>query len=761
MSDTGKLTTFFRLINEESSIRIPKVQRDYAYGRDDDKARDILHGMLDTMLAALKDNKQEIFDFVYGGPYAKDDDSQTGMIPLDGQQRLTTLFLLHFYASLFAKDESGTPIDISILKNFSYETRQSANDFRLKLVTDIRDRLLQHDYPSTKTGIMEFIRNDSNFSPAYTYDPTISSMLVVLGEIEKRFADFSDLWEALTERDNLCFYHITLEKFGLTDELYIKMNSRGKKLTEFEIFKADLLDDVKRLSPDKVFDIAKKLDTEWMDMVWDQFPEKPAEADKAYMCLLSNLIRIAHNWFPSNNSIISPRLCSSSEIEFVENVLTFMHDIYLRKGGFENWWAKYYYEDNNVVGKPDKIRLFKIEEPLFVKIMKEQLSVPEIIIFAATYFSSELNLPEDVAFKRLRIIRNLTRANQRANSAHTPHLPIFIQDVKDILTSETLPSTNVSKFIGTSLEEEDRKLRLSYKDYSELLQFENHQILDASLSLFMDKYLAEDSDAAIMISQLTKFVSFFDNDCKSKENFERLRVSFIFKDLEYWQAPVNNDTEDVKRRFFFHAPKDYPSFFFKNRTREHQDEILEVIDRISSPSSLMNNEEKCKEFLISDWQYYMAKYPSANNPATNSGCYGWKDIENRPLEAYILNSTYFEGWNLGWSMMLNILFVQIEKKYLLRWDTHQRPIDISDLGLFIDFAQEGWILSSIDNPERLIEFKNDISALSEAIWNPESMTLTVPHNSKADKDYVETIVDILNLIAKHQQDAVPREDEEV
>lgn len=748
MSDTGKLTTFFRLISEESSIRIPKVQRDYAYGRDDEKTRDILHGMLDTMLKALKENRQEIFDFVYGGPYAKDDDSQTGMIPLDGQQRLTTLFLLHFYASLFAKDASGNPIDVSILKKFSYETRQSANEFRLKLITDIRDRLLKYDYPSLKTGIMEFIRDDSDFSPAYTYDPTISSMLVVLGEIEKRFAHYPDLWQDLTERDNLCFYHITLEKFGLTDELYIKMNSRGKKLTAFEIFKADLLDDVGRLAPDMAFDMARKLDTEWMDMVWNQFPENPAEADKAYMCLLSNLIRIAHNWSCQNNPAISSELCSREEIILIERILSFMHEIYRDKGGFEKWWSKYYYEDYDVVGKPDKIRLFKIEEPLFVKIMKEQLSVPEIIIFVATYLASELCLPDNEAFKRLRIIRNITRANQRANSAHTPHLPIFIQDVKKIMETETLPSTTTSKFIGTSLEEESRKLLLPDESYSELLKFENHQVLDASLSLFLDKYLQDGADN--LIRHLDKFVSFFDDNCKLKYNFEKLRVSFIFKDIEYWQAPVNNYTEEVKRRFFFHAPKDYSSFFFKNRTRENQEGILEVIDKIGNPSLLKDNQEKCEEFSIADWQYYMTKYPSSNITSTNSGCYGWKDINKRPLEAYILNSTYFESWNLGWSMMLNILFAQIESTYLLRWDTHQRPIDITDIGLFIDFAQEGWVLSGTGSPECMRMLRDSIPELVDSVWNPETMTLTIPHDPDGCKDYIENIIGILASISSYQ-----------
>ena len=33
MNNIGKLTTFKRLLEEESVIMIPKVQRDYAYGR--------------------------------------------------------------------------------------------------------------------------------------------------------------------------------------------------------------------------------------------------------------------------------------------------------------------------------------------------------------------------------------------------------------------------------------------------------------------------------------------------------------------------------------------------------------------------------------------------------------------------------------------------------------------------------------------------------------------------------------------------------
>lgn len=50
------------------------------------------------------------------------------MTPLDGQQRLTTLFLLHWYAAGFSK-EPVSESERKFLKNFSYETRADARIF--------------------------------------------------------------------------------------------------------------------------------------------------------------------------------------------------------------------------------------------------------------------------------------------------------------------------------------------------------------------------------------------------------------------------------------------------------------------------------------------------------------------------------------------------------------------------------------------------------------------------------------------------------
>lgn len=60
----------------------------------------------------------------------------------------------------------------------------------------------------------------------------------MLDEIQKRFADIDDLWNKL---DKINFYFRDIEEMELTDDIYIKMNSRGKPLTDFEHFKAELL----------------------------------------------------------------------------------------------------------------------------------------------------------------------------------------------------------------------------------------------------------------------------------------------------------------------------------------------------------------------------------------------------------------------------------------------------------------------------------------------------------------------------------------
>lgn len=106
-------------------IVIPMIQRDYAQGRIDPDVNRIRDRFLNTLYRAVTEEPVPL-DFIYG-----DIDENGVMPPLDGQQRLTTLFLLHWYA---AKKENVPESACRFLLNFSYETRYSARYFCTELL---------------------------------------------------------------------------------------------------------------------------------------------------------------------------------------------------------------------------------------------------------------------------------------------------------------------------------------------------------------------------------------------------------------------------------------------------------------------------------------------------------------------------------------------------------------------------------------------------------------------------------------------------
>ena len=77
-------------------IIIPIIQRDYAQGRDNPDVARVRERFIEALYKAVTE-KPITLDFVYG-----DIDKEGNMTPLDGQQRLTTLFLLHWYAAKYA-----------------------------------------------------------------------------------------------------------------------------------------------------------------------------------------------------------------------------------------------------------------------------------------------------------------------------------------------------------------------------------------------------------------------------------------------------------------------------------------------------------------------------------------------------------------------------------------------------------------------------------------------------------------------------------
>ena len=218
------------------TIVIPIIQRDYAQGREEEN--EVRTNFLENLKSYITDNKKEShdLDFVYGNL-----NTDKEFIPLDGQQRLTTLFLLHYYLSIndgrFSEFQSVF-LNADKHSRFQYQTRLSSTDFCNALVNN------PIDIPSNQGIISANIQNLYPwFSDSWIYDPTIMSMLTMLDAIHTCFHGQEGLYQRLidTLSPAITFQVLYMSESGLTDDLYIKMNSRGLELTPFENLKAHII----------------------------------------------------------------------------------------------------------------------------------------------------------------------------------------------------------------------------------------------------------------------------------------------------------------------------------------------------------------------------------------------------------------------------------------------------------------------------------------------------------------------------------------
>ena len=268
--------SFYELV-QSYSVKVPIIQRDYAQGRK----RNVT--ICENFLKALKDSivndKTINLDFIYGNV------EDEVFLPLDGQQRLTTLFLLHWYA--FVKENNADDFARTNLKKFSYETRLSSRRFCEALL----DNTVAID--SSAETISEQILDSKWFFISWKHDSTIRAMLRAIDIIHYVFKDVDNIWESLVNRKNIVFHLLILENFGLSDDLYIKMNARGRLLTPFENLKAEIQDKSTKngweSSRNEIDKFSYKIDGRWTHFLWQNF-KKNNSVDNAHMNFITTIV---------------------------------------------------------------------------------------------------------------------------------------------------------------------------------------------------------------------------------------------------------------------------------------------------------------------------------------------------------------------------------------------------------------------------------------------------------------------------------------
>ena len=268
--------TLMSLCQEYDKIEIPIIQRDYAQGRK--KEGKVRGRFVEFLIQAFVTQTPVELDFVYGN--VRKEDGKSAFIPVDGQQRLTTLWLLHWF---LAVKEGRLGEIVSWMQKFSYETRPSSHSFC--------ERLLSESFPSEELkDIKEYIINQKWFDNEWLNDGTVSGMLQMLHDFGQQevLLNGTATLNALTG-GLLSFYLVPLELFGLSDELYIRMNARGKVLTDFENFKSEfykILKDYPHLE-----EVKNKMETNWVENLWPYKKKGTYVIDQCFMNYLKFLTR--------------------------------------------------------------------------------------------------------------------------------------------------------------------------------------------------------------------------------------------------------------------------------------------------------------------------------------------------------------------------------------------------------------------------------------------------------------------------------------
>lgn len=318
--------TFWTIIQDK--IEIPEIQRDYAQGRINERVDAIRENIVSDLLDVLQSGKTLNLDFVFGqsvdrtnqanfnkskqsleqmlqvlkqysadsgvdfeskvAPKPNANSTDKLLIPFDGQQRLTTLFLLHLYIGTMAEQNTTN------LANFNYKTRESTTQFIEKIIenSNVILRFNPEEHIDIKQ-LSQAIKNQSWFFSSWQKDPTVAGMLVMLDEIRKQSIekgiDFKSAWLNLVENNCIDFDYFDIQEEGFDEDLYVKMNARGKGLTDFENFRAWLEKKHKNSLPHYKWEY--KIDKDWMDLFW-KTKNKVADVDVNFMAFFKNIALI-------------------------------------------------------------------------------------------------------------------------------------------------------------------------------------------------------------------------------------------------------------------------------------------------------------------------------------------------------------------------------------------------------------------------------------------------------------------------------------
>lgn len=724
-NSTSKKLNFLQLISNESivcqhcnnfewkslnKIEIPIIQRDYAQGREGKE--ELRENFLKFLLEAVNGIPKEL-DFVYGS--VRDNILQ----PLDGQQRLTTLFLLHWFVAV--KENKLNDELKNLLTKFTYETRTSSREFCIDLIN-------KGIIYNPKQNISELIIDSSWFFLSWKRDQTIKSMLTMLDDIQQTFQDETEVWEKL---NNISFHYIELQNFGLSDDLYIKMNARGKPLTNFENFKAKFEQYITAQKWDEgietVETFAYKIDTDWTNFFWNYRDKTKNVFDEQLLNFFRTMAVIRYTLTADLNSE-----GFREHVDFLRNTdQSISFNQYLELGCFDEDYFKTLKSVLNRIADKSGLKTFLNdetyinEENIFSGAIQSNLSYPDLVIAFAyyQYLASEKTIELENLKSWMRVVRNLVEGSRPYLFNNANEFANALRSINDLLSNKNsivkhfaeAQINSLSGFISEQVREEKTKANLILQDEywkKTIIEIENHGYFNGQIGFLLD-WCKEDNG----IHNIDKFKEYAE---KAKAIFDKHGLKEEFKYFLFERALLaTGDYLLTKKKNFSFLISNERDISWKRLLRDNNEQrkvLKSLFDKLPFTTLTDELQNIVNEFSKpNDWRYYFIKQPEIIAACGSQKLIRW----NNEFDILLLGSTTTSGYHKEYYSYS--LFVEINEKLSLDENLYkdQKSIDywkyfkLNDMQISFDCNTQKYVWTTNNDWNNKHEFENREDALKK------------------------------------------------
>lgn len=698
---------------------------------------------MESLFNSLMRNKPYEIDFIYGS--SDEMNCNRYFQPVDGQQRLTTLALIGWILN-----QKTNMAFANTFHPITYTSRPSSEQFCEKLF----GYRLPENYGSISSHITHI---PGWFSDRWLSDPTVNAMLEFLDKADTMLSSepYSSHVEEMAERfftkSPIEFELLDMKALHLNDDLYIKMNARGKLLTPFENWKAEFEEhlnanfkDIKygygfvpdsKETPSLLQYFEYAIEHEWCNLIWpiaygkwealsdsDKRKVIYPRIDEYFMNLLDYISRFL--FFASikdaekereTKKLKEVRLLYDRErdkmrmsvyrtgtnIELLFRILDNLVIIQKNFNNFNGFFEKYFISSNN-----------KLESTILSDFRVNLFDAPSVDLMTLC-FENRLQATTEVilwAVMHWLLTHPECLENGVANETMTDYLRIMMgwaRGRRQRLTQGLNVNTNLrlanyyeANNIITALAEKDTNL------FETLSNLQND-----SLASEREKgvyYSTENFKAVRLLSKCPELYYSFNllipslNTTNDIDNYiSRFNEFIMMKDEQRIRALNNYGFKGISplyNHYFFGVEGKWDFIFTIGSSDDGFDNAIDAF------TSWMNNSDK-KQFSISEMAYYIDKYPQfiqarynhqyggnpchyfVHRPENEFSVWAVKTFSTQPIRGYNVNPYDFTVENL------------YDGAFELEgWSDNSEPgiLHVNETDLTMQCVEEGWMVKLVD-----------------------------------------------------------------